>query len=80
MTAQILLIITLCLVLIAFLFNRKISMIEDRLRLTQDGELRRMLDRANGTIKKLEKKNKQLELMVDIDVMNLYERRLDRDE
>ncbi len=61
-----------CLLAIVFLLNNKLEGIEDRLLLTQDGELRRMLAKANDTIKKLKKENKQLELNIEIDAMNLY--------
>ncbi len=64
-----------CLISIVFLFNKKLEKIEDRLRLTQDGELRRMLAKANDTIEKLEKENEQQKLMMKIDAMNLYDRR-----
>ncbi len=83
MTALISLISIACLVMLAHIYNRvnitfdnRLSKVEERLRLTQDGELRRMLDNANETIAKLKKENQQLNLMAEIDHMNLYERKI----
>lgn len=60
----------ICLIAIVFLFNKKLKWIEDRLQITQEGELRRMLARANDTIRKLEKEAEQSKLMIEIDEMN----------
>jgi hypothetical protein len=59
-----------CLIAIVFLFNKKLKWMEDRMQVTQEGELRRMLEKANGTISKLEKEAKQLKLIIEIDKMN----------
>lgn len=48
------------------LIVERITSIESRLEVTQDGELRRMLGKANETIKKLEKENKKFKLMLEI--------------
>jgi hypothetical protein len=59
-----------CLIAIVFLFNKKLKWMEDRMQVTQEGELRRMLEKANGTIAKLEREAKQLKLIIEIDKMN----------
>ena len=72
MTAIISLISISCLVVLAFLYNKinlsvisRLLSIEDRLKLTQDGELRRMLAKANETIANLKKENKLLGLQLE---------------
>lgn len=67
----------LCLTFLAYLFNKEILgvlsrllFIEERLKLTQDGELRRMLAKSNETIKGLKKENERLKLGLEIKDMN----------
>ena len=61
----------------AILFERiliklmdRIFQIEDRLKLSQDGELKRMLAKANESIADLKKENKQLKLYLEMDEMD----------
>ena len=67
----------LCIIFLAYLFNKEIlgvlkrlSGIEERLKLTQDGELRRMLAKSDKTIRKLKEENKKLKLTLEIKDMN----------